>query len=257
MKARKAKFSRSEGVAVALAFDDQHPVPNHVAIIMDGNGRWARTRGLPRIAGHRQGAEAVRSTVRSCKDIGISYLTIYAFSSENWKRPASEVDDLMGLLRLCIRRELASLGREGVRIRFIGNRSRLDSDINRLIVKAEENTVGNTGLNFTVAINYGGRQEILEAVRAFAEDVRAGSHAPEDISEELLESYLQSQELPDPDLIIRTSGEQRISNFLLWQSAYTEFVFTSILWPDFKHEHLEQAVQEYQRRERRYGGSGD
>ncbi len=257
MKARKAKFSRFEGMAVAPTFDDQLPVPTHVAIIMDGNGRWARARGLPRIAGHRQGAEAVRSTVRSCDDLGISYLTIYAFSSENWKRPATEVDDLMGLLRLYIRRELASLGRQGVRIRFIGNRSKLDSDINRLIVESEESTKDNKGLNFTVALNYGGRQEILDAVRAFAEDVRAGSHEPEDISENLLESYFQSQELPDPDLLIRTSGEQRLSNFLLWQSAYTEFVFTSILWPDFTREHLEQAVQEYQRRERRYGGSGD
>jgi undecaprenyl diphosphate synthase len=244
-------------MAVAPVIDDQRPVPNHVAIIMDGNGRWARARGLPRIAGHRQGAEAVRATVRNCADLGISYLTIYAFSSENWKRPASEVDDLMGLLRLYIRRELAGLGREGVRIRFIGNRSRLDSDINRLIVESEESTKNNTGLNFTVALNYGGRQEILEAVRLFAEDVRAGAHDPEDISEKLLQGYLQSQDIPDPDLLIRTSGEQRLSNFLLWQSAYTEFLFTSILWPDFKREHLEQAIQEYQRRERRYGGSGD
>jgi len=257
MKARKAKFFKSERMAVAPVIDDQRPVPNHVAIIMDGNGRWARARGLPRIAGHRQGAEAVRATVRNCADLGISYLTIYAFSSENWKRPASEVDDLMGLLRLYIRRELAGLGREGVRIRFIGNRSRLDSDINRLIVESEESTKNNTGLNFTVALNYGGRQEILEAVRLFAEDVRAGAHDPEDISEKLLQGYLQSQDIPDPDLLIRTSGEQRLSNFLLWQSAYTEFLFTSILWPDFKREHLEQAIQEYQRRERRYGGRGD
>lgn len=244
-------------MAIAPAFDDQQPVPTHVAIIMDGNGRWARARRLPRIAGHKQGAEAVRSTVRSCSDLGISYLTIYAFSSENWKRPATEVDDLMGLLRLFIRRELANLGREGVRIRFIGNRSRLDSDINCLIVEAEESTKDNAGLIFTVALNYGGRQEILAAVRNFAEDVRIGNHEPGDISEQLFESYLQSQDLPDPDLLIRTSGEQRLSNFLLWQSAYTEFLFTSILWPDFKREHLEQAIQEYQRRERRYGGSSD
>ena len=224
---------------------------------MDGNGRWARARGLPRIAGHKQGAEAVRSTVRACSDLGISYLTIYAFSSENWKRPASEVDDLMGLLRLYIRRELASLGREGVRIRFIGDRSRLDGDINRLISESEENTKNNKGLIFTVALNYGGRQEILEAARVFAQNVRDGTLDPEDMNEQLFESYLQSTDMPDPDLLIRTSGEQRLSNFLLWQSAYTEFLFTSTLWPDFKREHLEQAVHEYQRRERRYGGSSD
>ena len=244
-------------MALAPAFDDPIAVPTHVAIIMDGNGRWARARGLPRIAGHKQGAEAVRSTVRACSDLGISYLTIYAFSSENWKRPASEVDDLMGLLRLYIRRELADLGREGVRIRFIGDRSRLDADIIRLISESEESTKDNKGLMFTVALNYGGRQEILQAARVFAQNVRDGEHESEDLSEQLFESYLQSKDMPDPDLLIRTSGEQRLSNFLLWQSAYTEFLFTSTLWPDFKREHLEQAVHEYQRRERRYGGSGD
>ena len=244
-------------MALAPEFVDPVNVPRHVAIIMDGNGRWARARGLPRIAGHKQGAEAVRSTVRACSDLGISYLTIYAFSSENWKRPASEVDDLMGLLRLYIRRELASLGREGVRIRFIGDRSRLDGDINRLISESEENTKNNKGLIFTVALNYGGRQEILEAARVFAQNVRDGTLDPEDMNEQLFESYLQSTDMPDPDLLIRTSGEQRLSNFLLWQSAYTEFLFTSTLWPDFKREHLEQAVHEYQRRERRYGGSSD
>ncbi|HIM46493.1 MAG TPA: isoprenyl transferase [Alphaproteobacteria bacterium] len=244
-------------MALAPEFVDPVSVPRHVAIIMDGNGRWARARGLPRIAGHKQGAEAVRLTVRACSDLGISYLTIYAFSSENWKRPASEVDDLMGLLRLYIRRELASLGREGVRIRFIGDRSRLDGDINRLISESEENTKNNKGLIFTVALNYGGRQEILEAARVFAQNVRDGTLDPEDMNEQLFESYLQSTDMPDPDLLIRTSGEQRLSNFLLWQSAYTEFLFTSTLWPDFKREHLEQAVHEYQRRERRYGGSSD
>ena len=244
-------------MALAPEFVDPVSVPRHVAIIMDGNGRWARARGLPRIAGHKQGAEAVRSTVRACSALGISYLTIYAFSSENWKRPASEVDDLMGLLRLYIRRELASLGREGVRIRFIGDRSRLDGEINRLITESEENTKNNKGLIFTVALNYGGRQEILEAARVFAQNVRDGTLDPEDMNEQLFESYLQSTDMPDPDLLIRTSGEQRLSNFLLWQSAYTEFLFTSTLWPDFKREHLEQAVHEYQRRERRYGGSSD
>ena len=242
---------------LAPEFVDPIAVPRHVAIIMDGNGRWARARGLPRIAGHKQGAEAVRSTVRACSDLGISYLTIYAFSSENWKRPATEVDDLMGLLRLYIRRELVSLRGEGVRVRFIGDRSRLDIEINRLISESEENTKDNRGLIFTVALNYGGRQEILEAARVFAQNVRDGKLNPEDMNEQLFESYLQSNDMPDPDLLIRTSGEQRLSNFLLWQSAYTEFLFTSTLWPDFKREHLEQAVYEYQRRERRYGGSGN
>ena len=244
-------------MALAPAINDPIAVPRHVAIIMDGNGRWARARGLPRIAGHKQGAEAVRLTVRACSDLGIPYLTIYAFSSENWKRPAGEVDDLMGLLRLYIRRELVGLGREGVRIRFIGDRSRLDGDINHLISQSEQSTKDNKGLIFTVALNYGGRQEILEAARLFAENVRDGKHEPGDMSEQLFESYLESKEVPDPDLLIRTSGEQRLSNFLLWQSAYTEFLFTSTLWPDFNHEHLEQAIHEYQRRERRYGGSGD
>ena len=242
---------------LAPEFVDPIAVPRHVAIIMDGNGRWARARGLPRIAGHKQGAEAVRSTVRACSDLGISYLTIYAFSSENWKRPATEVDDLMGLLRLYIRRELVSLRGEGVRIQFIGDRSRLDIEINRLISESEENTKDNRGLIFTVALNYGGRQEILEAARVFAQNVRDGKLNPEDMNEQLFESYLQSNDMPDPDLLIRTSGEQRLSNFLLWQSAYTELLFTSTLWPDFKREHLEQAVYEYQRRERRYGGSGN
>ena len=257
MKLRKAKFSRSKAMELAPEFVDPIAVPRHVAIIMDGNGRWARARGLPRIAGHKQGAEAVRSTVRACSDLGISYLTIYAFSSENWKRPATEVDDLMGLLRLYIRRELVSLRGEGVRVRFIGDRSRLDIEINRLISESEESTKDNRGLIFTVALNYGGRQEILEAARVFAQNVRDGKLNPEDMNEQLFESYLQSNDMPDPDLLIRTSGEQRLSNFLLWQSAYTEFLFTSTLWPDFKREHLEQAVYEYQRRERRYGGSGN
>ncbi|MDP6843796.1 MAG: isoprenyl transferase, partial [Rhodospirillales bacterium] len=229
-------------MALAPAFDDSIAVPTHVAIIMDGNGRWARARGLPRIAGHRQGAEAVRSTVRACSDLGISYLTIYAFSSENWKRPASEVDDLMGLLRLYIRRELVDLEREGVRIRFIGDRSRLDTDINRLISESEQSTMNNKGLIFTVALNYGGRQEILEAARVFAQNVRDGKHEAGDMDEQLFESYLQSKDMPDPDLLIRTSGEQRLSNFLLWQSAYAEYYTTSVLWPDFDEAEVARAL---------------
>ena len=212
---------------------------------------------MPRIAGHRQGVRTVREVTKSCNELGVKILTLYTFSSENWKRPASAVDYIMGLFRLYIRRELSNLGREGVRMRFIGNRSRLDNDIRKLILESEENTKDNTGLTFPVALNYGGRQEILEAVKSFAESVMNGTVRTDELTEALFESYLQSHKLPDPDLLIRTSGEKRISNFLLWQSAYTEFVFLPLLWPDFTREHLEKAIQEYQRRERRYGGSSN
>jgi undecaprenyl diphosphate synthase len=198
----------------------------------------------------------VRAAVRSCADLGVSYLTIYAFSSENWKRPPAEVDDLMGLLRLYLRRELAALERDGVRIRFIGDRSRLAPDITRLITESESSTAGNGRLTLTIALNYGGRYEILDAVRRIAAAAQRGEFEPDDITEPIFEQYLQTTDVPDPDLLIRTSGEQRLSNFLLWQSAYTELVFTPTLWPDFKHHHLEEAIHEYQRRERRYGGTG-
>lgn len=231
----------------------ERPPPVHVAIIMDGNGRWAKLRGLPRTAGHRRGVEAVRETVKAAVDLGIGYLTLYGFSSENWNRPPPEVDDLMGLLRFYLRSEIAELHRQGVRLRSIGDRGRLAPDIVRLIEEAEERTRGNVKLNLTIALSYGGRNEILRAMRIIAADVAAGRLAAEAIDEAALEARLFTLGLPDPDLVIRTSGEQRISNFLLWQSAYSELVFDDCLWPDFGRENLRRAVEEYQRRERRYG----
>jgi len=230
-------------------------VPVHVAIIMDGNGRWATARGLPRTVGHQQGAEAVRRTVKGAAELGIQYLTLYGFSSENWKRPAAEIDDLMGLLRVYLRNEIADLDRNGVRLRVIGDRNRLSPDIVRLIESAEERTSGNTGLNLTVALSYGGRAEITQAARRIAEAVLAGEFRPEDIDEAVFARYLLTEGIPDPDLLIRTSGEQRISNFLLWQTAYTELLFLDRLWPDFGKEDLENAIREFCRRERRYGAS--
>jgi undecaprenyl diphosphate synthase len=229
--------------------------PRHVAIIMDGNGRWARSRGLPRVAGHKRGADAVRKVVLGCRELGISYLTLYAFSSENWKRPPAEVDDLMGLLRLYLRRELAELHRNNVRIRFIGDRPQLADDIIAMITEAETVTDQNTDLNLVIALNYGSHNEIVRACRRVAEDVAAGRMDVEEVCEESFARYLQTADIPDPDLLIRTSGEQRLSNFLLWQAAYTELVFVDTLWPDFTKKNLEHAVHEFQRRERRYGAS--
>ncbi|MFQ5784007.1 MAG: isoprenyl transferase [Alphaproteobacteria bacterium] len=233
------------------------PLPVHIAIIMDGNGRWASARGLPRIAGHQQGAEVVRHVVTHCREIGVSYLTIYAFSSENWKRPLTEVDDLMGLLRLYLRRELKELARAGVRMRFIGDRSRLPDDIIALVGQAERETRDNAALTFVVALNYGSRNEIVEAAQSLAEDVAAGRLSPEAIDEKRFADRLYTAGIPDPDLLIRTSGEQRMSNFLLWQSAYTELIFSPVLWPDFDKEHLDKAIDEFNRRERRYGASSE
>ena len=232
------------------------PPPVHVAIIMDGNGRWAKLRGLPRTAGHRRGVEAVRETVKAATEIGIGYLTLYGFSSENWNRPPPEVDDLMGLLRFYLRSEIAELHRQGVRLRSIGDRARLAPDIVRLIEEAEERTRGNLKLNLTIALSYGGRNEILRAMRMIAADVSAGRLAAADVDETALEERLFTHGLPDPDLVIRTSGEQRISNFLLWQSAYSELYFTDRLWPDFDRSLLEEALQEYASRVRRFGARG-
>ncbi len=230
--------------------------PEHVAIIMDGNGRWAKARNLPRAAGHQRGAEAVRRTVRASVDLGISYLTLYGFSNENWKRPTSEITDLMGLLRLYLRKEIAELNQEGVRIRFIGDRSRLADDIVSLIEMAEHRTKNNGRLNLVVAISYGGRQEITAAARRLVREALAGCIEPDSIDENALNDRLATAGIPDPDLLIRTSGEQRISNFLLWQSAYSELVFVDTLWPDFSKSDLEDAVREFQRRERRFGATG-
>jgi undecaprenyl diphosphate synthase len=236
------------------ATDPSRPKPpRHVAIIMDGNGRWATARGLPRVAGHRRGADAVRRTVTAATELGIEYLTLFGFSSENWKRPTEEVDDLMGLLRHYLRGEIAELHRNGVRLRVIGRRERLPVDIVTLIANSEELTRDNTKLQLTVALSYGGRDEIAFAARQIAEAARAGRLSSEAIDEACFARHLFTAALPDPDLLIRTSGEQRISNFLLWQTAYSEFVFTDTLWPDFSKEDLKRAVDDFNGRERRYG----
>lgn len=232
------------------------PPPNHVAIIMDGNGRWAAARGLPRIAGHQRGAESVRRAVESAVKFGVRHLTIYGFSSENWKRPAAEVTDLMGLLRRYLRSEIAELKQQGVRLRFIGDRTRLSQDIVALINDAEISTVENTTLHLTIALSYGGRAEITSAVRKIVDQVASGQITAEEIDEEKFGNCLETQGLPDPDLLIRTSGEVRISNFLLWQLAYAEFVFLDTLWPDFSEDDFAVAIAEFQKRDRRYGATG-
>jgi undecaprenyl diphosphate synthase len=223
---------------------------------MDGNGRWAKARGLPRVAGHRQGAEAVRTAITTAVDLGISYLTLYGFSVENWKRPRSEVADLMGLLRLYLRREIDELFAKGVRIRFIGQRKMLAPDIVALIEEAETRTRSNAKLNLIVALSYGARQEITAAARALACEAASGRVSPDMIDEEAFACRLETSGIPDPDLLIRTSGEKRVSNFLLWQLAYTELVFIDTLWPDFSRRDLEEAIHEFHRRERRYGTVG-
>jgi undecaprenyl diphosphate synthase len=235
---------------------DPAPGPNHVAIIMDGNGRWAKARGLPRVAGHRRGADAVRRIVRGAGELGIPVLTLFAFSTENWTRPVDEVNDLMGLLRHYLRNELEELRKNGARLRVIGNREGLASDIVRDIADAEKMTRSNTRIDVNICINYGARDEILQAARSLARRVASGDIAADDIDENSFERELLTAGVPDPDLLIRTSGEQRISNFLLWQCAYAELVFVDTLWPDFGKEHLERAIAEFRRRERRYGGVG-
>ena len=233
---------------------ETQPGPRHVAIIMDGNGRWAAERRLPRIEGHRRGVEAVRRTVEAAGDLGITHLTLFSFSSENWSRPAEEIRDLFGLLRWFIRRDLADLHKNGVRIRIIGSRADLDNDIQSMLDDAVELTKENSALNLTIAFNYGSRNEIARAATRIAEDVKSGVLTPEEMTEELFGSYLDTDGLPDPDLLIRTSGELRLSNFLLWQLAYTEFVFVDTYWPDFNKTHFEEAIAEFQRRNRRFGG---
>ena len=228
--------------------------PRHVAIIMDGNGRWAKERNLPRAMGHRQGVEAVRRAVRASIDIGIEYLTVYSFSSENWSRPLEEINDLMGLMKRFIRRDLAELHQAGVKIRVIGERTNVDPDLMTLIDEAVELTRENTKLTLVIAFNYGARGEIAKAARALAERVKAGQLEPEGITPEALGAALDTRGIPDPDLLIRTSGEMRLSNFLLWQTAYTEFVFLDTYWPDFDRATLEAAISQYRARERRFGG---
>lgn len=229
-------------------------MPRHVAIIMDGNGRWAEARGLPRSEGHRRGLEAVRRTVTAATDLGITYLTLFSFSSENWSRPAAEVEFLFGLMRIFIRRDLARLHRQGVRVRIIGARSGLPDDITAMINEAESKTAANTGLVLVFAFNYGGRNEITRAVREIARKVAEGGIDPDEVDETMLSAHLDTGDMPDPDLVIRTSGEFRLSNFLLWQSAYAEFVFLPGYWPDFDAETLQSAVAQFSTRLRRYGG---
>lgn len=229
-------------------------MPRHVAIIMDGNGRWAATRGLPRAEGHRRGVEALRRTVRAAGEMGIKVLTIFSFSAENWSRPASEIGELMGLLRRFVRNDLAELHKSNVRVRVIGERVGLDPNIGRLLVEAEELTKNNEGLTLVVAFNYGARQEIVRAARKLAEAVAQGDVKVGDIDMQTFGRFLDAPDIPDPDLIIRTSGEQRLSNFLLWQAAYSELVFVPTYWPDFDRNALESAIRDYQQRERRFGG---
>jgi undecaprenyl diphosphate synthase len=244
---------------VTLAMDNKwgdadRPAAHHVAIIMDGNGRWAAERGLPRVEGHRQGVETVRRIVEASMELGITHLTLFSFSSENWSRPEQEIYELFGLLRRFVRRDLAALHKNGVKIRVVGSRNGLEDDILRMLDNAVELTKDNTALNLTIAFNYGGRDEIARAAQRIAEDAKDGILAPEDVTQDRFASYLDTAGLPDPDLLIRTSGELRLSNFLLWQLAYAEFVFVDVYWPDFTKELFEAAISEYQRRNRRFGG---
>jgi len=233
---------------------DKAAIPNHVAIIMDGNGRWAKSRGLPRTAGHRKGVEIVRNVVEYAKEVGINTITLFGFSSENWNRPQDEINDLMKMLRTYLRSETADLHKNGVRLRVIGDRAAFDADIVELIENAERLTSENTKLNLVMALGYGGRQDILHAAQLLADHAyRENRKLTRDEVENLFPQFLMTAGIPDPDLMIRTSGEQRISNFLIWQCAYTEFVFTETLWPDFTKQHFIDAIEEFAKRDRRFG----
>ena len=233
---------------------DFHRLPRHVAIIMDGNGRWAKRRGLPRTAGHAAGAETFRTIATYCRDIGLEYLTVYAFSTENWKRPAEEVSAIMGLLRKYLLEAIERMERDRVKMRFFGDLTPLDPELRALCRRTEEISTRYQGCQVNICLNYGGRDELLRAARAFAADCARGTARPEDLSEETFARRLFSAGIPDPDLVIRPSGELRVSNFLLWQSAYAEFYFTDVLWPDFSKEELHRALADYQGRSRRFGG---
>ena len=237
----------------AAQVDFEH-LPRHVAIIMDGNGRWARKRGLPRTAGHAAGAENFRTIATYCKDIGLEYLTVYAFSTENWKRPAEEVSAIMGLLKKYLLEAIGRMERDRVKMHCVGDLSPLDPELQALCRRTEEISTHYEGCQVNICLNYGGRDEVLRAAKAFAEECVRGEKKPEDLTEEVLGSHLFSAGVPDPDLVIRPSGEIRISNFLLWQSAYAEFYFTDVLWPDFTKEELNKALAAYQGRSRRFGG---
>ena len=229
------------------------PGPQHVAIIMDGNGRWAKARGLPRAAGHERGVEALRRTVEAAPELGIRYLTVFSFSTENWRRPAAEVTALFGLLKAYVQRDLGRLKREGVCIRVIGRREGLPEDIAALVDKAERETAQNSDFYLNIAFNYGGREEIIRAARKLAAVIEAGEVSADAVDEAAFARFLDTDGIPDPDLMIRTSGEYRLSNFLLWQAAYSELVFTDVLWPDFDKSTLQQAIAEFRSRERRFG----
>ena len=229
-------------------------IPQHVAIILDGNGRWAKAKGMPRNYGHAQGSKNVEKICEEAWRMGIKYLTVYAFSTENWNRPKEEVNALMKLLRNYMKTCLKTAAKNDMKVRVIGDITKLDEDIQKRILELEEATKNNGGLNFQIAINYGSRDEITRAVRTLAEDVKEGKLMPEEVNEASIERYLDTHDIPDPDLLIRTSGEQRLSNYLLWQLAYTEFYFTDVPWPDFSKQELEKAIEQYNRRDRRYGG---
>ena len=229
-------------------------VPRHVAVILDGNGRWAKSKGMPRNYGHAQGSKNVEKICEEAWRMGIKYLTVYAFSTENWSRPKDEVDALMKLLRNYMKTCLKTAAKNDMKVRVIGDKTRLDDDIRSRIAELEEATKNNGGLNFQIALNYGSRDEIVRAVKRIAADARDGELQPEDITSEVISSYLDTRDIPDPDLLIRTSGEERLSNFLLWQLAYSEFYFTDVLWPDFTKDDLVKAIEQYNARDRRYGG---
>ncbi len=228
--------------------------PEHVAIIMDGNGRWAKSRGLPRAAGHERGVEALRKTVEAAQDLNLKYMTVYSFSTENWRRPVSEVNALFGLLKAYVKRDLNRLANEGVRVRILGTRVGLPQDILDLVDLAEERTRHNTVFNLCIAFNYGAREEIVRAARAMADQAKAGALNPADITEDMLSAHLDTADIPDPEVVIRTSGESRLSNFLMWQVAYSEIILMDVLWPDFRGKHLSEAIETYMQRERRFGG---
>lgn len=247
------KWSRKEKAEETVELDRAGQIPEHVAVIMDGNGRWAKMRSLPRIAGHRAGMKTVKEIVKAADEIGIKYMTMYAFSTENWKRPREEVDFLMKLPQEFLSTELDELVERNVRICMVGSKEELPSHTLQALELAEERTRNNTGLQLNFALNYGSRKEIVRAVAEIAARVQAGELTPEKVDEEAIYRYLYTSDIPDPDLLIRTSGEIRLSNFMLWQLAYTELWFTDVLWPDFSREHFYQAIAEYQGRARRYG----
>ena len=240
---------------MALSMDDKRSVPRHIAIIMDGNGRWAKNKGLPRTAGHKAGGETFRRIANYCRDIGVKYLTVYAFSTENWKRSEEEVGGIMLLLERYLTEALRDMEKNGVCFRFFGDLSRLRPKLRKLCEDAEARSSQYHDVQVNFCLNYGGRDEIIRAARAFAADVAAGKRSADSLTEADFDNYLDSAGVPDPELVIRPSGEMRTSNFLPWQSAYSEFVFMNVLWPDFMPEHLDEAIEEYHRRERRFGGA--